>query len=60
MHTSLPDETALFVASYLHQLRLTFGTDMTLDQAIRICGGQWDTPGHYHHFLPCVYRLHCI
>lgn len=44
IHTSLPDETALFVASYLHQLRLTFGTDMTLDQAIRICGGQWDTP----------------
>ncbi|KAG1763054.1 hypothetical protein EDD22DRAFT_889022, partial [Suillus occidentalis] len=43
MHTSLPDETALFVASYLHQLRLTFGTDMTLDQAIRICDGQWDT-----------------
>lgn len=44
MHASLLDETALFVANYLHQLRLTFGTDMTLDQAIRICGGQWDIP----------------
>ncbi|KAG1879251.1 hypothetical protein F4604DRAFT_561695 [Suillus subluteus] len=44
MHASLPDETALLVANYLHQLRLRFGTDMTLDQAIRICGGQWDTP----------------
>lgn len=44
MHTSSPDEMALFVASYLHQLRLTFGTDLTLDQAIRICEGQWDTP----------------
>ncbi|KAG2101530.1 hypothetical protein BD769DRAFT_186902 [Suillus cothurnatus] len=43
MHVSLPDETALFVANYLHQLRLTFGTDMTLDQVIRICSGQRDT-----------------
>ncbi|KAG2131820.1 hypothetical protein DEU56DRAFT_452399 [Suillus clintonianus] len=38
------DETALFVANYLHQMRLTFGTGMTVDQAIRICSGQWDTP----------------
>ncbi|KAG1822639.1 uncharacterized protein BJ212DRAFT_817567 [Suillus subaureus] len=43
-HVSLPDETSLFVANYLCQLRLTFGTDMTLDQAIRVCGGQCDTP----------------
>ncbi|KAG1751035.1 hypothetical protein EDB19DRAFT_1674589, partial [Suillus lakei] len=43
-HASLPDETALFVANYLHQLRMTFGTDMTLDQAIRMCDGRWDTP----------------
>ncbi|KAG2034584.1 hypothetical protein BDR03DRAFT_599543 [Suillus americanus] len=46
MHASLPNETSLFVANYLHQLRLTIGTDMTLDQAIQICvcGGQLDTP----------------
>ncbi|KAG1898229.1 uncharacterized protein F5891DRAFT_1239840 [Suillus fuscotomentosus] len=44
MRASLPDETALFVANYLHQLRLKFGMDMTLDRAIQICIGQWDTP----------------
>ncbi|KAG1797875.1 uncharacterized protein HD556DRAFT_247374 [Suillus plorans] len=59
MRASLPDETALFVANYLHQLGLKFGMDMTLDRVIQICIGQWDTPGHwyYHHLF---YRLHCI
>ncbi|KAG2065784.1 hypothetical protein BDR04DRAFT_137060 [Suillus decipiens] len=62
IHASSPGETqtALFVANYLHQLRLSFGTDMTLDQAIRICSGQWDTSGYYHHFLLYEYRLHYI
>lgn len=41
IHTSLPGET-----SYPHQLHVIHGMDMTLDQAIQMCGGQWDIPGH--------------
>jgi len=45
MPPSLPDfGTALFVANYLHQLRVTRGMDLTLDQAIQICSGH---PGRY-------------
>ncbi|KAG0704820.1 hypothetical protein DFH29DRAFT_997307 [Suillus ampliporus] len=44
IHTSLPDETALFVANYRHHWRETYDTEATIDQAIRICGGQRDTP----------------
>lgn len=54
VHASLPDKTALFVANYLHQLRVIHGMDMTLDQAIGICGGQLDIPGGYFHF-PFLY-----
>lgn len=41
IHTSLPDGT-----SHLHQLHIIHGMNMTLDQAIQMCGGQWDIPGH--------------
>jgi hypothetical protein len=47
MHVTLPDKTALFVASYLHQLRVIHGMDLTIDQAIWICEELPDILGRY-------------
>jgi hypothetical protein len=47
MHATLPDKTALFVASYLHQLRVIHGMNLTIDQAIWICEELPDILGRY-------------
>ncbi|KAG1743217.1 uncharacterized protein EDB91DRAFT_1126289 [Suillus paluster] len=44
MRTSLQDEAALFVPYHRHQWRETYGTEATMNQAIRMCEGQRDTP----------------
>lgn len=50
IHASLPGET-----SYPHQLHIIHGMDMTLDQDIQMCGGQWDIPGQCWELYSCGY-----